>query len=75
MSHASSQEVIRRHQAAPSAFDSLGGFWTLSLPRKFTRAIFLSPVQNSALCGMEALLLTKQQCARLDATIAHFARV
>eukprot|EP00959_Pyramimonas_sp_CCMP1952_P401538 8413636-Pyramimonas_sp.AAC.1 len=74
MSQASSQEVIRRRQAARSAFYSLGSFWTSSLPEKFTRAIFLSLVQNSALCGLEAFLLTKQQRARLDAAIAHFAR-
>eukprot|EP00959_Pyramimonas_sp_CCMP1952_P169074 3531825-Pyramimonas_sp.AAC.1 len=75
MSQASSQEVARRRQAARAAFYSMGGFWSLRLPWKFTRLIFMSLVQNSALCGWGAFLITKHQSASLDATVAHFARV
>eukprot|EP00959_Pyramimonas_sp_CCMP1952_P118014 2467528-Pyramimonas_sp.AAC.1 len=52
----------------------MGGFWSLSLPWKLTRSMFTSSVQISALCGLEALLLTKKTRASLDATAARHAR-
>jgi hypothetical protein len=53
----------------------MGGFWSSRLSWKFTRSIFMSLVQNSALYGLEAFLITKLQSASLDATVAHFACV
>eukprot|EP00959_Pyramimonas_sp_CCMP1952_P225976 4725744-Pyramimonas_sp.AAC.1 len=75
MSQASSQEAARSHQAVCVGLYSMGGFWSLRRPWEFTRSIVMSLVQISALCGLEAFLITKHHSASSDATVAHVPRV
>ena len=45
--HRAAEELDRRVEAATEAFYSLGGFWCLSLPYRWTRTILLAFVSNA----------------------------
>eukprot|EP00959_Pyramimonas_sp_CCMP1952_P268061 5604857-Pyramimonas_sp.AAC.1 len=67
-------EVNRRCAACADSFYSLGRVWSLSLPHRWFRILFLSYVQNAALSGIEPLLLAPNHCKKVDGRIARFGR-
>eukprot|EP00959_Pyramimonas_sp_CCMP1952_P233012 4869741-Pyramimonas_sp.AAC.1 len=67
-------EVSRRCAACADSFYSLGRAWSLSLPYCWLRTLFLSYAQNTALSGIEPLLLTLNHYKKLDGQIARFGR-
>ena len=69
-----SMEIEARQAAASQGYYAMGKFWATVTLRRPANVVFQAMVRGAALSGLEALVLTDTECARLDSTILRFAR-